>query len=61
MLYLIDIVYKFNLFRNNITQMSDIVADNKHNMTPFSIDTPQFDMNKYSGRLAYFFKIFNPR
>jgi hypothetical protein len=36
------------------------VVDNKQITRPFSIDEPEFNMNKYTGRVAYFFKILNP-
>jgi len=36
------------------------VVDHNQTVRPIAIDEPEFNMNKYTGRVRYFFKILNP-
>ena len=36
------------------------IEDKNQNVRAFSLSEPTYDMSRYSGRLAYFYNVFNP-
>lgn len=46
---------------DDLKAMEATEKENSSDKIPFSIDDPEFDMNKFSGRFNSFLKVSNPR